>query len=31
MNLHAFYNNENIGDVLLVRLCDIEHINYLII
>ena len=22
MNLHAFYNNENIGDVLLVRLCE---------
>lgn len=22
MNLHAFYNNENIGDILLVRLCD---------
>lgn len=22
MNLHAFYNNENIGDVLLVRLCQ---------
>lgn len=22
MNLHAFYNLENIGDVLLIRLCD---------
>lgn len=28
MNLHAFYNNENIGDVLLIRLCDERKVTH---
>ena len=27
MILHAFYNSKNIGDVLLVRLCDERNID----
>lgn len=27
MNLHAFYNNEYIGDILLIRLTDERHVT----